>query len=159
MRLWLNTPLWKCMSIVDLVNGRHKDVKKALLDLKEKDEFELYLFSNGTEQDLYNLLERHEVFKSVFDREHVVSVDGVRAFKPSPASYNHLLARAGKTGDPSEVILVSSNPFDICGSRNAGLRALWIDRTYKGWKDQLGNAPTWIMGSLSDLSIFNATKS
>jgi FMN phosphatase YigB (HAD superfamily) len=54
-----------------------------------------------------------------------------------------------------DVILVSSNPFDICGSRNAGWRALWIDRPNKGWKDQLGDAPTWIKTSFSDLSTFD----
>ncbi|TFY61817.1 hypothetical protein EVG20_g6913 [Dentipellis fragilis] len=30
-----------------------------------------------------------------------------------------------------------SNPFDVTGARNCGLRALWVDRARKGWADHL----------------------
>ena len=34
--------------------------------------------------------------------------------------------------------LVSSNPFDVVGAKNAGMKAAWVDRSGKGWVDGLG---------------------
>lgn len=80
-------------------------------------------FSNGHPADLEQLLEHAGI------RAHlhgVVSVHEVRAFKPDPAVYQHFLARAAST--PADTWLISGNPFDICGARAAGLRALWLRR-------------------------------
>lgn len=48
------------------------------------------------------------------------------------------------------LIFLISNPFDITGARAAGWNAIWIDRSGKGWMDQLGE-PTKIIRSLEDL--------
>jgi 2-haloacid dehalogenase len=43
-----------------------------------------------------------------------------------------------------------SNPFDVTGAVAAGLKAIWVDRSRKGWIDQLGK-PTHIVGGLDEI--------
>ena len=130
-------------------------MEKTLLKLKAADKLELYMFSNGSYVTLQNARKTHEVLNKVFPIDKVLSVDDVRAYKPSRASYNHVLKSVGKTDKPEEVVLVSSNPFDICGARSMGMRALWINRTNADWVDQLGEGPTWIFKSFSELASFD----
>lgn len=133
-------------------------MEKTLLKLKAADKLELTMFSNGSHITLKNAQKTHEVLKSVFPNDKVLSVDDVKAYKPSRASYNHLLKSVGKMDKPEDVILISSNPFDICGSRSMGMRALWINRTGANWIDQLGEGPTWTVKSFSELATFDPTQ-
>jgi 2-haloacid dehalogenase len=91
----------------------------------------------------------------VFPQKNVLSVDDVQAYKPSRKAYNHLLKSVDKMERPQEVVLISSNPFDICGARAMGMKALWINRTNGGWIDQLGDGPTWIAKSFAELAKFS----
>jgi len=116
------------------------------------------MFSNGSHITLQNARKTHEVLKSVFLNDKVLSVDDVRAYKPSRASYNHVLKSVGKMDRPEDVVLISSNPFDICGARSMGMRAVWINRTNAHWIDQLGQGPTWIVKSFSELATFDPTQ-
>ena len=62
-----------------------------------------------------------EYFKGIFSAEFV------RAYKPSPLVYIRFLEFVGaKQGD--EVYLVSSNPFDVIGAKNAGLGGIYVNR-------------------------------
>jgi len=133
-------------------------VEKTLLKLKAADKLVLTMFSNGSHITLENARKTHQVLKSVFPHDKVFSVDDVQAYKPARASYAHLLKAVGKTDKPEDVILISSNPFDICGSRNMGMRALWINRTGAKWMDQLGDGPTWIVERFSELATFDPTQ-
>jgi len=53
-------------------------------------------------------------------------------------------------------MLISSNPFDICGAGAQGMRTLWINRGEGGWVDQLGWGPTWTAKSFAELATFKA---
>ncbi|SNR35595.1 haloacid dehalogenase type II [Actinomadura mexicana] len=78
----------------------------------------------------------------------VISVDEVRAFKPSPRPYHHAAARLDRV--PSRVRLVSCNSFDIIGAESAGLRAAWVDRS-GGVFEPDGSPPDIVIRSLTDL--------
>ena len=57
---------------------------------------------------------------------HVLSVDAVRAYKPSPAVYE-LGTRA--FGLPAgDILFVSSNAWDVAGARAFGYRTCWCNR-------------------------------
>ncbi|MHA6621096.1 haloacid dehalogenase type II [Pseudonocardia sp. DLS-67] len=84
-------------------------------------------------------------------REHVpvvISVDAVRAYKPHPAVYR---LAAETLGHPIDGIrLVSSNPFDIVGASEAGMRTAWANRAARPF-DTLGTEPDITVTSLAEL--------
>lgn len=83
----------------------------------------LAVLSNGSPSMLESLL-RNAGIRDRF--QHVISVDEVRVFKPSPAVYRHAAARLGR---PSEQLwLVSANPFDAAGGKAAGMRVAKVER-------------------------------
>ncbi len=80
---------------------------------------------------------------------HVVSVDEIHTYKPAPRVYQHTAQRLGvKIG---QVLLVSSNPFDIIGAQAAGMRAAWINRAHSRF-DRLGPLPELTVETLSELA-------
>ena len=115
----------------------------------------MYMFSNGSHLTLQNARSTHDVLSIVFPKDKILSVDNVRAYKPSRTAYNHLLKSVDKIKRPQDVVLISCNPFDICGAGNMGMRSIWINRTNTGWQDQLGDGPTWIFKSFSELAHFD----
>jgi 2-haloacid dehalogenase len=132
---------------------RFPDVEKTLTKLRASDKLELYMFSNGSHVTLKNARSTHDILSGIFPKDKIVTVDDVKSYKPSRASYTHMLKTADKLDCPHEVILVSSNPFDICGARSMGMRAAWINRSTTGkWCDQLGEGPTWTLKSFSELA-------
>lgn len=135
---------------------RFPDVEKTLQKMKAEDKFDLVMFSNGSHMTLKNARSTHDILKIVFPEENVLSVHDVQAYKPSRKAYNHLLKSVDKMERPQDVVLISSNPFDICGARAMGMKALWINRTNGGWIDQLGDGPTWIAKSFAELAKFSA---
>jgi 2-haloacid dehalogenase len=69
---------------------------------------------------------------------HVLSVDAVRVYKPSPRVYE-LGPRA--LGIPAaDMLFVSSNAWDVAGARAFGYRTCWCNRTGAPM-DRLGGAP------------------
>lgn len=106
----------------------------------------LAVFSNGTAAMLAAVLAATGL------REHfdeVISVNEVRAFKPSPLTYHHAAKRLDRA--PSDVRLISSNPFDIIGAEAAGLRAAWVART-GGRFEADGTPPDVVVTTLTDLA-------
>jgi len=85
-------------------------------------------------------------------------------YKPSPVIYGGLVSylnskNEGKVILSSNVWLVSGNPFDVSGSRAAGLNAIWIDKSGSGWVDQISPegqnlTPTHIVNTLEDIPPF-----
>jgi len=100
-------------------------------------------FSNGHPDDLEQLLGNAGILAYLHG---VVSVHEVRTFKPDPAVYQHFLARAGST--PRDTWLISGNPFDICGARAAGMRALWLRRQPQAVFDPWEFAPDAVAADL-----------
>jgi 2-haloacid dehalogenase len=127
-----------------------------LKKLQADDTFELVMFSNGSHVTLKNAQSTHEILDAVFPSDKVLSVDSVRAYKPSRTAYNHLLKSVHKMDHPEEVILISSNPFDICGAGAMNMKSLWINRSGSEWNDSLGSGPTWTAKGFSQLADFKA---
>jgi 2-haloacid dehalogenase len=66
-----------------------------------------------------------------------LSVDDVRTFKPFPKVYD--LAINALSMKPSEIAFISSNRWDIAGSKNAGFHPVWINRA--GNPDEYPDSP------------------
>jgi len=106
----------------------------------------LAVLSNGNP----DMLEAGLAAAGLRDRfEYVLSVDEVRAFKPSPAVYE-LATKA--FGLPAEQILfVSSNGWDAFGARSFGLPVAWINRAGTPL-ERLGTPPNLVVPDLSALA-------
>lgn len=129
-----------------------KDVVPALQEIGSLEDVQCVVFSNGTKKMITNSLNGSSELASCSSvLSQLISVDHIRSFKPAPEVYKWMIRCVGMTGQDSDVWLVSSNPFDIVGARAAGLKAVWVDRSGKGWQDQLGHEPSEIIHSLADL--------
>ena len=122
------------------------DVQEGLARLKS-DGFRLYAFSNGTPESLEKLLNNAGIRKLFLD---VVSVDDLKTFKPSPATYAHFLRQAEASG--SSAWLISSNPFDVIGAISAGMKSAWVRRSPGAVFDPWGIEPTLVVSDLVDLA-------
>lgn len=130
------------------------DVPAALKLLAQKsDVVDVYVFSNGTVDMVGTSIKSSPdlgphagLFKGL------ITVDPVKAYKPSMKVYSHLLHEVGKQESKGDVWLVSGNPFDAVGAKAAGLRTAWVDRAGKGWVDRLDplHAPTVITTGVED---------
>jgi 2-haloacid dehalogenase len=96
------------------------EVHEVLLQLKNK---KLAVFSNGS-HDILDPLMDHSPFGELFD--DVISVDEVKQYKPTPASYAHVLHTLHVSRE--EVLFMSSNGWDISGAKNFGFHTAWINR-------------------------------
>ncbi len=124
---------------------RFPDVHPGLEQLKNAGH-QMVIFSNGSPAMLEPLMEAAGL-RAYFD--DYISVDEVRAFKPSPKTYQRVAERLGRPID--EIRLVSSNPFDDIGAEAAGMRAAWVDRS-AGLFDTLRPAPDLVVGTITELA-------
>lgn len=122
-----------------------KDVKESLTRLKDSD-YRLYAFSNGSEDAIESLLSSANIRDYFLD---IISVDGLRSFKPDPDVYNHFLKTANTNA--SNAWLISCNPFDVIGAVSAGMKAAWLQRTEENIFDPWGIEPTITISKLSEL--------
>jgi 2-haloacid dehalogenase len=106
----------------------------------------MVVFSNGSPRMLHAVLASSGLAHYFAD---VVSVDDVRAFKPSPRVYQHLISEVGRAS--GEVLLVSSNPFDVIGAQATGLMAAWVNRS-GGPFDTIADPPRLVVTSLGALA-------
>ncbi|KAL2870567.1 haloacid dehalogenase, type II [Aspergillus lucknowensis] len=130
------------------------DVKPTLNELDAIPTVRAVVFSNGTQSMVSNSVRSSPDLAphaTVF--ADIVSVDGVKQFKPAPAVYLHLAERVGKAAQLEDVWLVSGNPFDVVGARSVGLNAIWVDRAGQGWIDAAvpGERPTVVVRSLEEI--------
>ncbi len=108
----------------------------------------LVAFSNGVESTLRALLERAGILPLLGG---VVSVDDVSSFKPDPEVYHYLCRSLDRP--PSEVWLVSSNPFDVIGAKSIGLNAAWVKRNPETAFDPWGIEPDLVVRDLQELTV------
>lgn len=80
---------------------------------------------------------------------HVISVDEVRTYKPSPSAYQ--LAVKKLSVEKGEIGFVSSNFFDVAGAKTFGFRTVWVNRS-DNTADELGVMPDATIKSLADLA-------
>jgi 2-haloacid dehalogenase len=83
----------------------------------------LAILSNGS-TDMLNALVDNSGLGRVLDA--TISIDSQKIFKPSPDAYRLIESRLGVK--PTEVLFVSSNPWDACGAKTFGLNVAWIER-------------------------------
>lgn len=124
---------------------RFEDVQPGLERLKAAGHT-MAVFSNGSPSMLSAIMQAaglNQYFQGF------VSVDEVKVYKPSPKVYRLVANRLGRP--IGEVRLISSNPFDVIGARNAGMQAAWIDRS-GGVFDTLGERPDIVVRTLVELA-------
>lgn len=109
--------------------------------------FRVYAFSNGVASDIESLLDHAGIRKYFID---VVSVDEIRSFKPDPEVYRHFMKRA--ESQPESTWLISSNPFDVTGSRAVGMNAIWVRRSMSAVFDPWEFQPTATVSDLAQVT-------
>ncbi len=95
----------------------------ALASLTAMKPNKLAILSNGS-PGMLNALVKNSALESVLDA--TISVDAKRIFKPSPDAYT--LIESTLDIPPSDVLFISSNPWDACGAKAFGLNVAWIER-------------------------------
>ena len=82
--------------------------------------------------------------------QHVISVDAVKTYKPSPAVY----ALGPKTiGIPAgDLLFVSSNAWDVAGAKSFGYQVAWCSRT-QAPAEELGFAADYEITRLDELPL------
>lgn len=121
------------------------DVISSLKQFNDLD-YRLYAFSNGSAEMIETLLTAagmREYFRGI------VSVDGIKSFKPDPAVYQHFLSESAAASD--KAWLISSNPFDVIGAVSAGMKAVWVNRFENKVFDPWGIDPTLTIKNLNEL--------
>jgi len=98
----------------------YPDALASLAALKDK---KLAILSNGS-PDMLNALVKNSGLDRVLDA--TISVDANRIFKPSPDAY--ALIESTLHVPPSDVLFISSNPWDAAGAKAFGLHVAWIER-------------------------------
>lgn len=96
------------------------DALPGLNRLRSK--FKLVVLSNGENRYLSHLVKN----RIKFDFDGVISVEDVGLFKPNPAVYR-MAARVLGT-EPGQLLMVSSNSFDVMGARASGYRGAYVNR-------------------------------
>jgi len=98
----------------------YPDARAALAALRGR---KLAILSNGS-TGMLTALVRNSGLDRVLDA--TISIDSQKIFKPSPDAYSLIESTLGVP--PTEVLFVSSNPWDACGAKAFGLNVAWIER-------------------------------
>jgi 2-haloacid dehalogenase len=98
----------------------YPDALSSLAAMKDR---KLAILSNGS-PDMLNALVRNSGLDRVLDA--TISIDANKVFKPSPDAYT--LIESSLNVPPSEVLFISSNPWDACAAKSFGLNVAWIER-------------------------------
>jgi 2-haloacid dehalogenase len=80
--------------------------------------------------------------------DHVLSVDAVKTFKPSPAVY--ALGPQALKLPASDLLFVSSNAWDVAGAKSFGYHVAWCNRT-NAPEEHLGAKADYVVRSLNEL--------
>ena len=80
--------------------------------------------------------------------DHVLSVDAVKTYKPSPKVY--ALGPEALGIAPADLLFVSSNAWDVAGAKSFGYQVAWCNRT-SAPAEHLGAPPDYVVRSLTDL--------
>ncbi|PHK49665.1 haloacid dehalogenase type II [Staphylococcus edaphicus] len=121
-----------------------KEIPRVFSDLKAKN-LEIGVLSNGNDSMLMPLVDNSKISDDI---DTVMSVDEIKQYKPSPASYALILDYYHV--NRSEVLYVSSNSWDVTGAANFGFDTVWVNRR-KMQFDNNGQAPTMTVSNLNEL--------
>lgn len=121
------------------------DEVRDTLEILQKQNKKQIIFSNGNYEMLNPLVEKRELNPL----QKVLSVDDVKQYKPAPAAYQYVLETLGV--EPHEVLLMSSNFWDITGASSFGFKTAWINRA-ELIMDELGIKPDYIFNNIKAIT-------
>lgn len=104
------------------------------------------ILSNGTPTMLQGVIQNAGL-EGRF--QHILSVDEVRVYKPSPVVYELAEKRLGIHRD--QLAFVSSNYWDVAGAKAFGFQAFWLNRK-NDLVDVLGFLPDGIISTAMELT-------
>ena len=119
------------------------DVRTGLDALKE---FPFAILSNGSPKMLEAAV-RANGLDSFFT--HVISVDEVKTYKPSPEVYELGTRTLGQSAE--KTLFVSSNAWDAAGAKAFGYRVCWCNRSGEAM-DCLGFDPDFTVNGLDRIA-------
>jgi 2-haloacid dehalogenase len=114
----LRQPLLECYLRLDA----YADARSVLQELKRRGE-RTAILSNGAPPMLASAVEGAGLKA---DLDVVLSVDGLKMFKPRPEVYS--LVTKEFACQPAGVVFVSSNRWDVMGASAFGFRTVWVNR-------------------------------
>lgn len=106
----------------------------------------LSILSNGNNKMLNELAANTSLDRNI---DTIISVDSIKKYKPKPDVYNLAVKNLGVNKD--EILFVSSNGWDVAGSKSFGFTVGWINRSNKPL-EKLGIEPDYIVSNLVELS-------
>ena len=122
----------------------YPELKETLLYLKKK-KIKTCILSNGTPKLLDQLTKKAKIEK-LFDS--LISIEKIKIYKPDPRVYK--LVTSKYSCKPSEVCFLSSNSWDVVGSRSFGFQSIWVNRVNKNF-DVLDFKPKKTISDLAQL--------
>ncbi len=120
----------------------YTEVREALRALSN---YPLAILSNGSPRMLHAVV-KSAGLEGVFS--HVISVDEVKIYKPSPRVYQ--LASQKMSAAETSIGFVSSNSWDVIGAKAFGFWTCWVNR-FAAPGDELGVTPDVTVKTLADL--------
>jgi len=118
------------------------DVRPTLEALSDSP---LAILSNGSPRMLRAVVE-HAGLTHAF--AHIISVDEVKTYKPSPRVYQLASQKLGHSA--GEIGFVSANGWEVSGGKAFGFQTYWINRTQVP-EEELGAASDRIINTLTEL--------
>ena len=120
----------------------HPETEEVLAQMQDK---KIAVFSNGSRDMLEPLINNSKLSGKIDD---IISVDDIKQYKPTPASYSYALKVLGV--ERHEVLFMSSNEWDIAGAKSFGFQTAWINRDRLPL-DKLGMEPDSIYPDLTGI--------
>jgi 2-haloacid dehalogenase len=124
--------------------GAYPEARPALEALKAYG-LQLAVLSNGTPRMLAAAAEAAGLAPLL---DHVLSVEAVGIYKPTPQVYR--LAPDELRLWPNEILFVSANGWDAAGAKTFGFRVAWCNRAGQPL-ERLGEPPDVVVRSLAEL--------
>jgi 2-haloacid dehalogenase len=118
------------------------EVKTALARVRDRP---CAILSNGTPAMLEAAVRSSGLGEAV---QHVLSVDAVKVFKPSPLVYALASGAMGASAD--ELLFVSSNAWDVAGAKAFGYQVAWCNRSGAP-AEELGARADYLVATLDQL--------
>ena len=121
---FLEEEIQKILSPINKLSA-YPDVEPGLKRLKDLG-YQLVAFSNGKPSVLKKQLEFAQLEK-YFD--HILSVEGVKKYKPHPATYHYAIKEAD--AELKSSMMVAAHAWDIAGAARVDLQTAFIQRKGK----------------------------
>jgi 2-haloacid dehalogenase len=122
----------------------YPEVKPTLERLKTA-KMQTAILSNGTQTMLVAAAKNAEVYPLL---DHILSVEPLATYKPSPAVYQLAVDKLGVP--PARICYLSANAWDAAGAAAFGFRVVWVNR-FRQPPEALPGDPVATVNTLSEL--------